>query len=1262
MSGEEGVRPSIVAVVWEGEAPSIRRIKGRLGCDLELYTQTYMDSHGMSLSSLVERMRRAEVTLLHSLSKELFESLLPELEPYLQECRVISHGTASSVLISNVRPEVSAKAAEYLAVKGDENMFRLFDFLEKEFAGKPGDPLPCVSVPKDSLVSPEDGSLIANIDDYMRSFVPEGASRMVAVVGSSSAYDEDRMASERELCRALADEGVCPILFYIGYGSGPEGKAIDLCEAVKKYCFRDGSPIIGAIVKPSRCSLKHGAEGTRWIEELDIPVFQPVMLSYSSLQEWMEGDGITREVAFQVFGPELEGAISPIVMGSDIGMERSDSTVRTTLPERMRKIAARVRSVCDLRSKPNPEKKVLIVLNNFPCMGAEANVGNAIGLDALESTVRLMRSMAAVGYDVDVPSSGEDLRRTIFEKKAVSDFRWTSASDIAHSGGAMYQMDYREYREFFDSLPESNKEDMLRTWGEPPGSAMVYEGRILIPAVSFGNVTVAVQPKRGCYGSRCDGEVCRILHDPNCPPTHQFLAFYRYFETIWGADAIIDMGAHGLAENLPGKGVGLSSGCYPDIVAGSVPTIYPYCCSAGFSGLGAKRRLYAVLTSHMEPVSERTRLYGPFQELDSMLSDLSSAQGSPERSEALREMLVAKASECGFDASGPLEECVRAVREQLSRITTSFVNKGLHVLGETPSDDDLADLVASAMSSGSSEASLPGLCARIRGMDLPELVGDRGANKDAIESVYEDSRSFVDLVLRGEPAQKHFQTAYGLTPSVSQEQELAGFASRMERLCQSVRESDEIGAVLNALNGGFVPAGPSGSLADGNDRAVPSGRNLHGKGTDNMPTRTAWATGSRIADLTVERYLEEHGEHPESIGLFWMLTDHISTGGESMCQMMRLLGTEPRWEPDGKFAGYRILPLEELGRPRVDISVDISSLIRDGLRSSVDVIDSIIDEVSDLDEPLDLNPVRKHTLESIKKGLSEYESKARIFGAPPGSTSSAVSLAIYAGAWKSKKDLAEIFLSSNGYAYGGKKNGVKMMKQFANVLASVSVSVNSGVSRSTDPLDGSTILGDIGGLAAASQYLSGKKVEMYSADSSDKSDVFVEGMDARIVRATSARLFNPRCISEMKANGYRGASEIGSMVTVLFGWQSTSGAVNDKVFDKVVETYVEDRENRDFLAGSNIHALEELERRLLEAESRGLWKASEDLLEILRNDYLDLEADLEESSGDGEKQGGSVDVFTSDDLEEWRAKLSDAIEAVESFVDDAEGSVKQKRA
>ncbi|MBR2093757.1 MAG: cobaltochelatase subunit CobN [Candidatus Methanomethylophilaceae archaeon] len=255
MSGEEGVRPSIVAVVWEGEAPSIRRIKGRLGCDLELYTQTYMDSHGMSPSSLVERMRRAKVTLLHSLSKELFESLLPELEPYLQECRVISHGTASSVLISNVRPEVSAKAAEYLAVKGDENMFRLFDFLEKEFAGKPGDPLPCVSVPKDSLVSPEDGSLVADVDDYMRSFVPEGASRAVAVVGSSSAYDEDRMASERELCRALMDEGVYPILFYIGYGSGPEGKAIDLCEAVRKYCFCDGSPIIGAIVKPSRCSL-----------------------------------------------------------------------------------------------------------------------------------------------------------------------------------------------------------------------------------------------------------------------------------------------------------------------------------------------------------------------------------------------------------------------------------------------------------------------------------------------------------------------------------------------------------------------------------------------------------------------------------------------------------------------------------------------------------------------------------------------------------------------------------------------------------------------------------------------------------------------------------------------------------------------------------------------------------------------------------------------------------------------------------------------
>lgn len=172
---------------------------------------------------------------------------------------------------------------------------------------------------------------------------------------------------------------------------------------------------------------------------------------------------------------------------------------------------------------------------------------------------------------------------------------------------------------------------------------------------------------------------------------------------------------------------------------------------------------------------------------------------------------------------------------------------------------------------------------------------------------------------------------------------------------------------------------------------------------------------------------------------------------------------------------------------------------------------------------------------------------------------------------------------------------------------------------------------------------------MYNADSSDKADVRVESMEEQVVRAANSRLFNPEWIANMKKNGYRGASELSKTVTTMFGWQSTSGVVEDQVFDRLVETYVDNRENREFLAESNPYALEEIERRLLEANSRGIWNTSDDLLKRLQDDYLRLEADLESAAGEGEFQGGSVDVITSDKVDHWGESLKSAAEAVESM-------------
>ena len=211
-----------------------------------------------------------------------------------------------------------------------------------------------------------------------------------------------------------------------------------------------------------------------------------------------------------------------------------------------------------MRMKPESERKLVFILNNNPCASVEANIGSASGLDSIRSTVNILRSLKDSGYSVSVPKDPEDLMNAFLERKAMSEFRWTSVNDIVSSGGAIYRMSVDEYNRYFHTLPEKVREEVIETWGEPPGKSMVLDDDIIITGLKCGNAIVAVQPKRGCFGSKCDGTVCKILHDPACPPTHQYLATYHFFRDIFGADAMVHIGSHGCLEFLPGKSTGLS--------------------------------------------------------------------------------------------------------------------------------------------------------------------------------------------------------------------------------------------------------------------------------------------------------------------------------------------------------------------------------------------------------------------------------------------------------------------------------------------------------------------------------------------------------------------------------------------------------------------------------------------------------------------------------------------------------------------------------
>jgi cobaltochelatase CobN len=358
-----------------------------------------------------------------------------------------------------------------------------------------------------------------------------------------------------------------------------------------------------------------------------------------------------------------------------------------------------------LRRKPNSEKRIAIVLNNPPCKMIEATVAVALGLDALETTVRLLRKLSELGYRVEgIPSSGQELAEMILSRRAMAEFRWTTPEETVRRGGALDIVPMEKYMEWFNELPEEKRREMIRWWGDPrrPRGVLagaMYNGGFVVPGLRFGNVVVMPQPKFGCAGAACDGTVCRILHNPRVPPPHQWLAVYRWVTRVFDADAIIHMGTHGSLEFRPGKRVGLSPLCWPEITIDDKPFIYIYAVSNPMEAVAAKRRAYAVIVDHIHPAMELpTRI---LEEVEEALEEYREAVGAGDEARAKKaaERMRRLAEREGIPVNPRLPDEIYAeeLHRFLERTRTTMAENGLHVFGEPPRGADLAKTVVAFM-------------------------------------------------------------------------------------------------------------------------------------------------------------------------------------------------------------------------------------------------------------------------------------------------------------------------------------------------------------------------------------------------------------------------------------------------------------------------------------------------------------------------------------------------------------------------------------
>jgi len=948
------------------------------------------------------------------------------------------------------------------------------------------------------------------------------------------------------------------------------------------------------------------------------PVVLQVVFSGSNRGAWADGTrGLgAKDIAMNVALPEVDGRLFTRAV-SFKGLARRDDACQTDIvryepePDRMRFVAELARAWARLRQTAAGDRRVAIVLANYP--NRDGRLGNGVGLDTPAGTVNVLRALKEEGYRTgDIPEDGDALIDRLMAG-STNAFQELGARTVSE------WLSMADYQLFFSSLPQSVQDQVTARWGAPESDPFYLPGdvdcgRFAISAFRLGNIAVGLQPARGY---NIDPE--KTYHDPDLVPPHGYLAFYAWLRHDFGAQAVVHMGKHGNLEWLPGKALALSAACYPEAAFGPLPHLYPFIVNDPGEGTQAKRRAQAVIVDHLTPPLTRAESYGPLRDLEQLVDEYYEAAGvDPRRLKVLKTDILTLCRATGLDADCGMEidededRALAKLDNYLCELKEMQIRDGLHIFGEAPSGRLLDDLMVALTRVPRGDGAGPGaslhraLAADLGlGFDpLDCVMGEpwAGPRPDALaDPKAEPWRTTGDTVERIE------RLAAGLIAgdrTVRPEWERTAVVLRaVERdLRPAVERSGdgEIGGLVTGLEGHFVEPGPSGAPTRGRLDVLPTGRNFYSVDTRTVPTPAAWTLGWKSATLLVERHMQDQGEWPKTVAVSAWGTSNMRTGGDDIAQALALLGVKPQWDAASRrVVGFEVLPESVLGRPRVDVTLRVSGFFRDAFPALIDLFDSAVRAVAALDEPAAVNPVaervQRETEALIEGGVEAEEASKRagyrVFGSKPGAYGAGLQALIDERGWQTEADLARAYVAWGGYAYGAGSEGRAEHVLFERRLGAVEVVIHNQDNREHDLLDSDDYYQFEGGITAAVRHLSGVQPTTYHNDHSRPETPVVRTLEDEIARVVRARVVNPKWIEGVKRHGYKGAFEMAATVDYLFAFAATAHCVRDHHFDAVFDAYLNDDDTRDFIAEHNPAALKEMAERLLEAEERGLWRS-----------------------------------------------------------------------
>ncbi|MBK1694574.1 magnesium chelatase subunit H [Chromatium weissei] len=940
---------------------------------------------------------------------------------------------------------------------------------------------------------------------------------------------------------------------------------LDARPAIEKFFMKDGQATVDAVVSLTGFSLVGGPAyndskaAEEMLARLDVPYLSTLAVEFQTLDQWQDSNQglLPVEATMMVAIPELDGATGSMVYGGRNGGGSNDARDMQSHRERAEALAARVEQLVRLRRSQRAERKVAIVLFNFPPNAG--NTGTAAYLSVFASLHRTLLAMDAAGYRVDLPEDLDDLRERIVNGNA--------AKFGAHANVHIrIPADDHVRREPY--LAEIEKQ-----WGSAPGKQQSDGASIFVLGAQFGNVFVGIQPAFGY-----EGDPMRLLFEKGFTPTHAFSAFYRYIRDDFGAHAVLHFGTHGALEFMPGKQAGLASTCWPDRLISNLPNIYLYASNNPSEGTIAKRRAAATLISYMTPPIAHAGLY---KGLIDLKGSMERWRGLPpedvEERTQLAEIIQAQAAELELATLEPAwgataESEVVTLNEKVLELEYTLIPHGLHVVGEAPTEEERIDLL--------------------------DAVAESTKN-------IRPARKAIEALVAGKSPEKALK-AGGMAVS---EENLTLFRELAETDRLLIQDS-ELPAILRALDGHFIRPAPGGDLLR-TPAILPTGRNLHGFDPFRLPSAYAVKDGAQQAARVIERHMAEGNSFPETIAIVLWGTDNLKTEGAPIGQALALIGARPRFDNYGRLAGATLIPLEELGRPRVDVVMTLSGIFRDLLPLQTRLLAEAAFQAASADEPLEQNFIRKHALEYQAAQNCDLETAAlRVFSNADGAYGANVNYLVDSSSWDEGDELAETYTRRKSFAYGRSGQPVQQATLLKSVLSTVQLayqnldSVELGVTTVDHYFD------TLGGITRAVGQYKGDEVPVYIGDQT-RGDGVVRTLAEQVALETRTRMLNPKWYEGMLKHGYEGVRQIEVHVTNTMGWSATTGQVAPWVYQQLTETFVLDEEMRNRLAQLNPTASAKVANRLIEAHERNYWSPDAATLEALRKAGEELEDRLE---------------------------------------------------